>query len=138
MGVGGGVWAMLIVPVSLQEANAFVAAHHRHHGPVAGHKFSIGVAEGDVVHGVAIVGRPVSRHLDDGLTLEVSRICTDGVRNGCSMLYGASWRAARALGYRRLITYTLPSEGGFTSRSRMEIDRIAGRRQLERGVTATD
>lgn len=106
-----------IVPISLDEANAFVEAFHRHHKPVIGHKFSIGVASGDVVAGVAIVGRPVARGNDDGLTLEVNRCCTDGTRNTCSMLYGAAWRAAKAMGYRRLITYTLPAEGGASLRA---------------------
>lgn len=106
-----------ICPLSLAEANAFVAQHHRHHGPVQGHKFSLGLVEGDEVVGVAIVGRPVARHLDDGLTLEVTRCCTTGTRNGCSKLYGAAWRAARALGYRRLFTYTLASEPGATLRA---------------------
>jgi hypothetical protein len=108
---------LTIVPVSLDEANAFVAAHHRHHKPVVGHKFSIGVADGERVRGVAIIGRPVARMLDDGWTLEVNRCCTDGTRNACSMLYGAAWRAARALGYRRLLTYTLPFEGGASLRA---------------------
>jgi hypothetical protein len=108
---------LTIVPVSLDEANAFVAAHHRHHKPVVGHKFSIGVADGERVRGVAIIGRPVARMLDDGWTLEVNRCCTDGTRNACSMLYGAAWRAVRALGYRRLLTYTLPFEGGASLRA---------------------
>ncbi len=64
-----------------------------------------------------MVGRPVARHSDNGFTLEVNRVCTDGAHNACSMLYGASWRAAKALGYRRLITYTLPSEGGASLRA---------------------
>jgi hypothetical protein len=106
-----------IVPISLEEANAFVEQHHRHHKPVVGHKFSIAAAEGEMVRGVAIVGRPVARRLDDGWTLEVNRCCTDGARNGCSMLYGAAWRAAKAMGYRRLITYTLPEEGGTSMRA---------------------
>lgn len=107
-----------IVPVSLEEANAYVSEHHRHHAPVTGHKFSIGVAdESGKIRGVAIVGRPVSRMADNGWTLEVNRCCTDGIRNGCSMLYRAAWRAARAMGYRRLITYTLPEEGGASLRS---------------------
>jgi hypothetical protein len=101
-----------IVPISLEEANVFVSEHHRHHDPVTGHKFSVAVAEGGKVRGVAIVGRPVSRMLDNGWTLEVNRCCTDGVFNGCSMLYRTCWRAASAMGYRRLITYTLPEEGG--------------------------
>ena len=101
-----------ICPVSLQEANAFVEQHHRHHRPVVGHKFSIGATDGKKIVGVAIVGRPVSRYLDDGLTLEVTRCCTDGTRNACSMLYAAAWRASRAMGYKKLITYILASESG--------------------------
>lgn len=85
-----------VCPVSLKEANAFVAEHHRHHKPVVGHKFSVGCTDGEKIVGVAIVGRPVSRYLDDGWTLEVNRLCTDGTRNACSILYAAAWRAARA------------------------------------------
>lgn len=88
-----------IVPMTLREANAFVEQNHRHHGATVGHKFSIGLSDGEKIVGVAIVGRPVSRHLDDGWTLEVNRLCTDGTRNACSMLYAAAWRAARAMGY---------------------------------------
>ena len=106
-----------ITPITLEEANAFVSKLHRHHRPVPGCKFAVAVSEGGVVVGVAIVGRPVARFLDDGWTLEVNRCCTDGTKNACSMLYGASWRAAKALGYRRLITYTLPEEGGASLRA---------------------
>ena len=108
---------MEIVPMTLAEANAFVAEHHRHHKPVPGAKFCLGVAESDTVVGVAIIGRPVARMLDDGWTLEVNRTCVlEGYKNANSMLYGAAWRAAKALGYRRLITYTLPHEGGASLR----------------------
>jgi hypothetical protein len=69
------------------------------------------------VRGVAMIGRPVARGNDNGWTLEVNRVATDGARNACSMLYGAAWRAAKALGYRRLITYTLPEEGGASLRA---------------------
>lgn len=106
-----------IIPVTLTEANAFVEQYHRHHGPVVGHKFSIGATDGEKVVGVAIVGRPVSRYLDDTLTLEVTRLCTDGTRNACSILYAAAWRAARALGYKRLVTYILESENGASLRA---------------------
>ena len=106
------VMKMATVPLSLEEANEFVRVHHRHHAPVVGHKFSIGAALGDEVCGVVIVGRPVSRHLDDGLTLEVTRLCTNGTRNACSFLYGAAARAAFALGYKRIGTYILKSETG--------------------------
>ena len=101
-----------LCPISLKEANAFVVQLHRHHKPVPGHKFSIAVTDGEMVRGVAIIGRPVARLSDDGRTLEVNRVCTDGAKNACSMLYGAAWRATKALGYQRLITYTLPDEGG--------------------------
>lgn len=109
---------LTIVPLPLDEANAFVLQHHRHHRPTVGHKFSLGVAdEGGAIRGVAIVGRPVGRFLDDGLTLEVNRVATDGCPNACSALYGAARRATFALGYRRLITYTLVSEPGTSLRA---------------------
>ena len=108
---------MKVTPVNLDEANAFVSRFHRHHAPVPGAKFCIAVSEGVKVRGVAIVGRPVARMSDNGLTLEVNRCCTDGTKNACSMLYGAAWRAAKALGYQRLITYTLPEEGGASLRA---------------------
>ena len=106
-----------IVPADLAEANEFVRRHHRHHKPVPGHKFSLAAVDDDaVVRGVAIVGRPVARMADDGLTLEVNRVATDGCPNACSALYGAAWRAAKAMGYQRRITYTLPEEGGASLR----------------------
>ena len=102
-----------VVPMSLTEANHFVSEHHRHHDPVVGHKFCAAIAdEWDKIRGVVIVGRPVNMQTDNGWTLEVNRCCTDGVANGCSMLYRTAWRAARAMGYTRLITYTLLEEGG--------------------------
>jgi hypothetical protein len=107
----------MVTPINLDEANAFVARFHRHHKPVPGAKFSIAVSDESGVRGVAIVGRPVARMLDNGWTLEVNRCCTDGAKNACSMLYGAAWRAAKALGYRRLLTYTLPAEGGASLRA---------------------
>lgn len=109
---------LVVVPISLKEAKVFIELHHRHHKPPIGHKFSlaVAVAETGEVCGVATVGRPVSRHLDDGWVLEVNRVATDGEKNACSVLYGAAWRATRALGYRKLITYTLPSEGGASLR----------------------
>src|SRR5580700_592155 len=98
--------------VELKEANEFVAALHRHHKPVIGHKFSLGAVMDDKLVGVAIVGRPVARMRDDGDTLEVTRLCTDGTDNACSFLYGACARAAFALGYHRIGTYILASEPG--------------------------
>lgn len=108
---------LCLIPISLADANAFVAAHHRHHKPVVGHKFSIGCEQDGRLVGVAIVGRPVSRYLDDGLTLEVTRLATTGEKNACSMLYAAAARAAKAIGYRKIITYTLETEDGASVRA---------------------
>lgn len=108
---------LVIVPCDLDEANAFVKQLHRHHKPVPGAKFCIGVALGEKVVGVAIVGRPVARMLNDGWTMEVTRNCTDGTKNACSMLYGACARVAFGLGYKRIGTYTLPEEGGASLRA---------------------
>lgn len=101
-----------IRPIDLKGARAFVGEYHRHNKPPIGHKFSIACYDGDRLCGVVMVGRPISRRLDDGLTLEINRNCTDGTYNACSMLYGAACRAAKALGYKRIITYTLQSEPG--------------------------
>lgn len=104
--------SLRIVPVTRDIANEFVRRLHRHHKPTLGAVFYVGVASDAHLHGVAVVGRPVARMLDDGLTLEINRTCTDGTPNACSMLLGACRRIGRALGYTRIITYTLPSEGG--------------------------
>lgn len=101
-----------LAPVSLKTANAYIAEHHRHNRPVVAGVCVVGVQEGDRLCGVAVIGRPVARMLDDGHTAEVRRVCTDGTYNACSMLLRAAWRAVKALGYRKLITYTLPEEGG--------------------------
>lgn len=129
--------ALEVVPMSIQDANAFVAQVHRHHKPTPGGLFALGAARvigkarlyqagrlvsvfpilADEVCAVAIVGRPPARMLQDGWTAEVTRLATDGTRDACSLLYGAAWRAARALGWRRLVTYTLPAEGGASLRA---------------------
>lgn len=98
--------------LDLAESNAFVRKHHRHHKPVVGHVFSIGAALNGHIVGVSIVGRPVARLRDDGVTAEVTRLCTDGTKNACSFLYGASARAAFALGFKRIGTYILADEPG--------------------------
>jgi hypothetical protein len=103
--------------VKLAEANAFVRQHHRHHKPVVGHKYSLGATLAGAVVGVVIVGRPVSRMRDDGSTLEVTRLATDGTRNACSFLYGAAARACFALGYQKIGTYILVSEDGASLRA---------------------
>lgn len=111
---------LTIVPCTLSEANAFVTRYHRHHQAVTCSRFALAVAdEGGQVRGVAIVGLPVARMYcppHDYWTAEVRRVCTDGCENACSMLYAAAWRAARNIGYKRLITYTLISEPGASLR----------------------
>jgi len=106
-----------IVPCTLRAANIYVKENHRHHKPPQGARFALAVAdESGELRGVAMVGTPVARMLNDGWTAEVVRVATDGCPNACSALYGAAWRAARALGYKRLITYTLQEEGGASLR----------------------
>ena len=99
-------------PCDYLTACDFVRMNHRHNKAPAGHKYSIACYEGERLCGVCMVGRPVGRYMDDGMTLEVNRCCTDGTRNACTILYGAAIRAAKALGYKRIITYTRESEPG--------------------------
>lgn len=101
-----------IRPIGLKAANNFVEKYHRHHKATAGHKFSICVCSGETIVGVAICGRPVSRYMDDGTVIEINRLCTDGTKNACSMLYGACCRIAKDMGYRKIVTYILQSETG--------------------------
>ena len=103
---------MEIRPITLRCASAFINLNHRHHPPTVGCKFAIGLYEGEKMVGCAVCGRPVSRHLDDGLTCEINRLCTDGTRNACSKLYGAASRVAKEMGYKKIITYILQSENG--------------------------
>lgn len=107
----------MIVPLTLADARRFVADHHRHNEPPIGHRWSIGLREGEILVGVVIASRPVARKADDGLTLELIRLTTTGNRNACSRLYGAACRAAAAMGYRKVITYTLASEPGTSLRA---------------------
>jgi hypothetical protein len=108
---------LYVVPLALDVANEFVSRFHRHNEPVRGSKFNLGVVdETGMLRGVAIIGRPVARLLDDGWTLEVNRVATDGCANTCSALYGAARRVAFDLGYRRLVTYTLLDESGSSLR----------------------
>ena len=106
-----------IRPCKLKTANAYVAQFHRHNIQTKGHKWSLAVYDGDRLCGVAIAGQPIARKLDDGRTIEIRRVCTDGTRNACSILYGACCRVAKAMGYRRVVTYTLISEPGTSLRA---------------------
>ena len=106
-----------LAPLPLHSAFDFIARHHRHHRPPQGARWAVGATLAGHLVGVATIGRPVSRHLDDGFTAEVTRVATDGTKNACSFLLGAAWRASKAVGYRRLITYTLASESGASLRA---------------------
>src|SRR3972149_7771995 len=103
---------LTLYPVTLKQANLFVNQHHSHHIQVTGWKFGVGIMKDGILVGVGIAGRPVARMLDDGATLEITRCCTIGEKNTASMIYGALVRAAFALGYKRVITYTLADELG--------------------------
>jgi hypothetical protein len=131
--VGTGViqQRLAIVPLTLTKANALVARLHRHHPPIPGgfDWYSIGaVANGKLV-GCAIAGRPTNRNNDDGQTVEVLRVATDGTPNAPSALLGACARAAKAIGAHRIITYTLASESGVSLRA-------AGWTQEKNGITS--
>ncbi len=110
--------AVIAVPMTIAEANAYVASFHRHNKPVAGARFCVGASDGNELCGVAIVSRPVARKLQDGLTAEVVRCCVveTAPKGTPSFLYASCWRAWRAMGGRRLITYTMQSEGGASLR----------------------
>ena len=103
-----------VIPITLKEANEYVDNFHRHNKGTRGHKFSIGASDDENLIGVAIVGRPISRHLDDGFTAEVLRVCVkeDSPKNTCSFLYGRCWRIWQQMGGMKMITYTLKSESG--------------------------
>lgn len=126
---------MEAVPLTLRQANAYVSEHHRHHKPARGCLFCIGAKkDGDMV-GVVIVGRPVSRHRDDGFTAEATRVCTDGTFNACSFLLGRAMRAAKAVGYRRFQTYILNEEDGASLRAvGLEIEAVTQGGSWNRGA----
>lgn len=108
-----------VYPVTLKGAREFIASHHRHNKPPVGWKFGVGLKSGETLVGVATAGRPVAREIQqrEPQTVEVNRTCTDGTRNANSMLYGTIWRAAKALGYTRAITYTQDEESGASLRA---------------------
>lgn len=110
--------SLAAVPMKIAEACEFVRNFHRHNKPPAGGLFAVGVSSGSALVGVAIVSRPVARFLDDGQTAEVVRCCVhdEAPKGACSFLYARCWQAAKALGWRKLITYTLQSESGASLR----------------------
>lgn len=133
---------MRIRPIELRTANKFIVEKHRHHKEVQGHKFSIGCFYENLIVGVAVCGRPVSRKLDNGLTLEVTRLCTDGTANVCSKLYSACAKIAKELGYDKIQTYILKSETGISLKATgwiCEDDNVGGKAWNSSGkMTRTD
>ena len=110
--------ALNICPLKREEASEYIREHHRHHDPSISDIFRMGIHDGARVCGVATVGRPVARAFDDGRTVEINRVCVEeGIENGASMLLGACRRAAWALGFTRVVTYTLVAEGGSSLRA---------------------
>lgn len=105
------------IPLTRKQANEFVEKMHRHHKPSQGDKFRVGAMLDGVLVGVAQVGHPLARHLCDGKTVEVIRLCTDGTKNVCTFLYSRCARAAQELGYKKIITYILESESGVSLRA---------------------
>lgn len=103
-----------LVPIFQKQAFEFISKNHRHHKKPQGSIFQIGLHDGEKLVGVVVVGRPVARMLSDGFTAEVTRLCTDGSKNACSMLYSAAWRVCKNMGYKRLITYILSDEPGIS------------------------
>ena len=127
---------MKLVPLHLKAAREFIRRYHRHSLPTVGGKFALGAGNdlGQLV-GVAVCGRPAARHLDDGQTLEVLRVCTDGTRNANSFLYGRARRVARRMGYERVLTYTLVSEGGASLRAAARVEAEERSRPSRRRVS---
>ena len=121
---------MKAVPIDLKECQEYINRLHRHHTASVGDKFRIGVVNDDgKLIGVAQCGRPVARHLDDGKTIEVTRLCTDGTENACSFLYSRCARIAKEMGYEKIITYILETENGASLRAsgwHMEADHVGG------------
>jgi len=116
MSGAGGIYELR--PITLRAARSFVDEHHRHNEAPQGHKFSIGLWTGNKLIGVVMVGRPIARANDDGVTAELTRCCVlEGQPNANSLLYAAAWRSAKAMGYKRMITYTLPNESGASLRA---------------------
>ncbi len=119
-----------VKPIDLKTANRYVEENHRHNGKVLIHRFSIAVYDDDRLCGVAICGNPLARKLDDGKTIEVRRVCTDGTKNACSILYGRCARIAKEMGWERIITYLLETESGVSLRAsgwQIEAEGVGGK-----------
>jgi hypothetical protein len=104
--------SLRVRPISFKAACAFIKAHHRHHPPPQGCKFAVAAVRAGKVVGVATAGRPVARESDDGITAEVTRVCSDGTPNVCSFLYARVRRVCQAMGYEKFVSYILDDEPG--------------------------
>jgi hypothetical protein len=109
--------SLRIVPLTLRQANTFIIEHHRHHKPVVGHRFSLGCEDDGKLVGIAVVGRPVSREIEQYCVAEVTRLATNGTMNACSKLYSACARVAYEMGFDKIQTYILETESGTSLRS---------------------
>lgn len=102
---------MIFRPITMREANAFIQDHHRHSKPVRGCKFVLGLEKERQLIGVGVVGRPVSRMADDGLSAEITRVCIkEGNPTACSKMYARLTRLCYLMGFKRVFTYTLQKE----------------------------
>ena len=108
---------LVAVPLELSQANEYVSLFHRHHDPVHRDKYRLGAMFDGKLVGIVQVARPVSRLLDDGKTVEVVRLCTDGTKDACSFLYSRAARIAKEMGYEKIITYILCTETGASLRA---------------------
>ena len=129
LGFSGGSDYLVALPIELKDAQSYINKYHRHHQAAHRDKFRIAAMLDDEIVGVVQVGRPVSRVLDDGKTLEVLRLCTNGTKDVCSFLYSRAARIAKEMGYRRIITYILSSESGTSLKASgwvLEADGVGG------------
>ena len=120
---------MVAVPIELKDAQNYINKFHRHHQAAHRDKFRIAAMDDGEIVGVVQVGRPVSRILDDGHTLEVLRLCTTGEKDVCSFLYSRAARIAKEMGYTKIITYILESETGTSLKAsgwKLEADGVGG------------
>ena len=121
---------MIAIPMELKDAQNYINTYHRHHQAAHRDKFRIGAMQDGKLVGVIQVGRPVSRVLDDGKTLEVLRLCSDGTKDVCSFLYSRAARIAKEMGYKKIITYILKSEVGTSLKASgwvLKADNVGGK-----------
>lgn len=113
---------MKLAPCTVKAALKQVREWHRHLPELQGGLFAAQCIDDDGnCLGVAVAGNPAQEWQGTG-RIVISRVATSGAENACSMLYGALCRAAKALGYSEVWTYTLPTEPGTSLRAAGFID----------------